>query len=307
MLKKLVSLTVAVLMIFSCMSVVVSADSALTETEPNDDLYTAQVIEPNASVSGTIAAPDLEADEPYMDVDAYKFTLTERSKITLTLTSSAITLLPVIASEDGEEGLTPEIDEGAETLPEEMVINGFLPKGTYYVVVMDVNFFAEGETPYSFTMTCESAVETLKYEDGVWKYYVGKNFSPETTLVKYKGVWFYVEDGIWNKTANTLTKYKDVWFYVKNGKWTSKPTTLVKYEGKWFYVKNGKWDRDAKTLVKYKGKWFYVKSGKWNKATTIVKYSGKKFYVKSGIAQLGFSGKKKISGQTYIIKNGKVV
>ena len=83
-------------------------------------------------------------------------------------------------------------------------------------------------------MTSESAVQTLKKEDGVWKYYVGDKFAPETTLVKYSGVWFYVEDGVWNKTATTLVKYEDKWFYVKNGKWSSEPTTLVKYKDKWY-------------------------------------------------------------------------
>ncbi|MBQ4130955.1 MAG: hypothetical protein IJD71_01270 [Clostridia bacterium] len=305
MLKKLVSFTVAVLLIFSCMSIVVSADSAIADIEPNDDIDKAQVIEPNASVSGVLAAPDLDADEPYMDIDVYKFTLKERSKITFTCSSNSITLIPTITDELGETALVPDIDLEMEELPDEYVIKEYLAKGTYYVVLLDI--FTEDETAYSFTMACESAVETLKYEKGVWKYYVGGKFAPETTLVKYKGTWFYVENGVWNKNATTLVKYEDQWFYVKSGKWTSKPTTLVKHKNKWFYIKNGKWASDAKTLVKYKGKWFYVKSGKWNKTTTIVKYSGKKFYVKDGIAQLSFSGKKKIGGQTYIIKKGKVV
>ncbi len=304
MLKKLLSFTVAIIMIFSCMSIVVSAE-AITDLEPNDDPEQAQVIESNCTVSGTLAAPDLEAEEPYVDLDVFKFVLTERSKIVLTLTSDTGTLIPIIGDENDEEGYMPEIDEEAEELPEEMVIDEYLKKGTYYIVLFDL--FAETENNYTFTITCESAVQTLKKEGGVWKYYVGANPSNETTLVKFKGVWFYVENGVWNKNANTLVKYEDTWFYVVDGKWTSKPTTLVKYKSKWFYIRNGKWDEDAKTLVKYKGKWFYVKNGKWAKVTDIVKYSGKKFYVKGGIAQLDFSGKKKINDQTYFIKNGKVV
>ena len=305
MLKKILSFTVAMMMIFGCMSVVASAQSdVITDIEPNDDLETAQAIDTNVTVEGVIAAPDLEAEEPYMDIDVFKFTVEERTKIVLTLTSSTKTLIPVISDEEGEDGYTPEIDDELEDFPEEYTIEAFLKKGTYYIVLFDM--FAEEETTYNFTMTSESAVQTLKKEDGVWKYYVGDKFAPETTLVKYSGVWFYVEDGVWNKTATTLVKYEDKWFYVKNGKWSSEPTTLIKYKDKWFYIKNGKWDRDAKTLVKYKGKWFYVKNGKWNKSTTIVKYKGKKFYVKGGIAQLDFSGKKKINGQTYYIKNGKV-
>lgn len=304
MLKKLLSFTVAIIMICSCMSIVASADT-ITDIEPNDDLAQAQVLEPNCSVSGTLAAPDLESDEPYVDLDVFKFVLTERSKITLTLTSSSGTLIPIIGNDNEEDGYMPEFDEDAEEFPSEMVINEYLKKGTYYIVLTDL--FAETETTYSFTMTSESAVQTLKKEDGVWKYYVGDKPSTETTLMKFNGVWFYVENGVWNKNATTLTKYEDEWFYVKNGKWTSKPTTLFKFKNKWFYIKNGKWDSDAKTLVKYSGKWFYVKNGKLARETAIVKYSGKKFYVKNGIAQLSFSGKKTINGQTYFIKKGKIV
>lgn len=304
MLKKLLSFTVAVVMIFSCMSIVVSAEG-ITDIEPNNDIDTAQVVEPNCTISGTIIATDLEADEPEIDIDVYEFTLTERSKIVLTLSSDSEFLIPMITDKDAEEIYMPDIDEEMEALPEEWVITEYLKKGTYYIVLSDI--FSETDVNYTFTMTCESAVQTLKLENGVWKYYVGSNPSSDTTLVKFKGVWFYVENGVWNKSATTLVKYEDTWFYVKNGKWTSKPTTLIKYKNKWFYIKNGKWAEDAKTLVKYKSKWFYVKNGKWSKETAVVKYSGKKFYVKGGIAQLNFSGKKKINGQTYIIKKGKIV
>jgi hypothetical protein len=305
MLKKLLSITLVAIMIFSCMSVVAYADTGVvTDLEPNDDELSAQVIEPNATVQGTLATPDLEADEPYMDMDVFKFTLAERSKVTLTLTSSSKTVIPVIMDMEGEEGLTPELDEELEDLPEEMFVEGYLPAGEYYVALFDL--FSETETTYKFTMTTKNAVQTLKKENGVWKYYVGGEFAAETTLFKYSGKWFYVKDGIWSSKVTTLAKYEDEWFYIKNGKW-AKETTLVKYSDKWFYIHNGKWDREAKTLVKYKGSWFYVKNGKWAKETDIVKYSGKKFYVKGGKAQLSFSGKKKIKGQTYYIKNGKVV
>jgi hypothetical protein len=70
MFKKLLSFTVALLLIFSCMSVVASAEG-ITDIEPNDEPATAQVIEPNASVSGVLPAPNLEAEEPYMDMDIY--------------------------------------------------------------------------------------------------------------------------------------------------------------------------------------------------------------------------------------------
>ena len=73
------------------------------------------------------------------------------------------------------------------------------------------------------------------------------------------------------------------------------------------YVIDGKWANKTTTLVKYNDVWFYVKKGKWAKDTIIFKYKGERFYVKKGKVDFSFSGKKKINGKTYKIKNGKVV
>ncbi|MBR2448386.1 MAG: leucine-rich repeat protein [Clostridia bacterium] len=174
------------------------------------------------------------------------------------------------------------------------------------------------------------AFETLIKTDGEnWNYYVNGIKRDHTTLVKYKNKWFYVENGVWKKTANTLVKHSGKWFYVtngvwdktvtdkvvtyknksfyiKNGKWDSSVNTLTKKNGEWLGIVNGKWDTSAKTLIKYKGNWFYVKNGEWCKKTAIVKYKGKRFYVKNGKVDFDYSGKKKIDGKTYKIKNGKV-
>ena len=308
MLKKLVSFTLALVMIMGCLSVTAFAESnVIDEIEPNDTVDTMQLIEPNVTVKGTLPAPNWESEDAMIDFDAFKFVLNERSKVVLTVTSSSKMVIPAMFNVDkpDDEGYAPEIDEDLEELPDEYVIDVYLEKGTYCIVMFDM--FAEDDVTYEFTLTAKNAVQTLKKEDGVWKYYVGGEFAVETTLFKYNGKWFYVEDGIWSSGVTTLAKHSGKWFYVKNGKWDAKTNTLIKYNGKWFYIKNGKWDTSAKTLFKFKGKWFYIKNGKWTKDTTIVKYSGKKFYVKGGFAQLDFTGKRKIDGQTYYIKNGKVV
>ncbi len=151
--------------------------------------------------------------------------------------------------------------------------------------------------------------ETLKKEeDGKWYYYCNDyKMYYSSTLIKHSGKWFYVSNGVWNKTVtDKIIKYKEKWFYIKNGKWNSNINTLVKKDGEWLGIVNGKWDSTAKTLVKYQGKWFYVNKGKWCKDTAIVKYKGKRFYVKNGKVDFDYSGKKKINGKTYKIKNGKV-
>ncbi len=170
----------------------------------------------------------------------------------------------------------------------------------------------------------------VKESDGKWYYYINEYKVYFNDFIKYKGVWFYIKNGVWDKSVtNRIISYKGKKFYIKNGKWNSNINTLVKidgewlgiesgkwdtstktlikYKGKWFYIENGKWDTSAKTLIKYKGKWFYIKNGKWCKDTAIVKYKGKRFYVKKGKIDFSYSGKKKIGGKTYKIKNGKVV
>lgn len=124
--------------------------------------------------------------------------------------------------------------------------------------------------------------ETLaKGSDGKWYYFIDGEKSNAQTLVKYKGKWLYVNNGVWDNKANLLVKYGGNWLYVKNGVWT-KDTTLVKHNGKYLYVKNGVWAKDT-TLIKYSGNWLYVKKGIWTKNTTLIKYGSNWLYVKNGV------------------------
>lgn len=190
--------------------------------------------------------------------------------------------------------------------------------------------------------------ETLKKDvDGKWYYYRGEYKIKTTTLIKYEGKWFYIDNGVWNKNASDLMCwYKGKIFYIKNGKWDKTANglmvvtpfgggkkqwtyivngkqydvkeDLVKYNGKWFYVVDGEWyglyayaewDTPSyiNTLFKKNGKWFAIIKGKWYKGEAIIKYEGKKFYVNNGFVQFKYSGKVKIDGKTYKIKKGKMV
>ncbi|MBQ4119758.1 MAG: leucine-rich repeat domain-containing protein [Clostridia bacterium] len=149
--------------------------------------------------------------------------------------------------------------------------------------------------------------ETLfKRIDNYWYHCIDRVRTYETTLFKYKGKWFYVENGIWQTKATTLVKYKGKWFGVVNGKWNSSTNTLIKYKGKWFYIKNGKWDSSIETLTKYKGKWFYIKNGKWDSSVTkFFKYKGKTFYIKNGKWDSSIITLIEYKGKTRYVKNGK--
>ena len=197
------------------------------------------------------------------------------------------------------------------------------------------------------TLTLDKTPTLKKDTDGKWYYYEGDYKIYKTTLVKYEGKWFYVKNGVWDKTAtDIMCWYKGKQFYIKNGKWDKKanglmiiyydywvkpewtyvlngkkydkPKDLVKYNGKWFYVVDGiwyglygyaEWDQPSNinTLFKKNGKWFAIIKGKWYKGKAIIKYSDKKFYVNNGFVQFDYSGKVKVDGKTYKIKNGKVV
>lgn len=172
------------------------------------------------------------------------------------------------------------------------------------------------------------AYTIIKYK-GKWFGVVdGKWNSSVNTLVAYKCNWFYIKNGKWDSSAETLTKYNGKWFYIKNGKWDKTATKFFKYNGKTFYIKNGKWDSSITSLIAYKDKMRYVKNGKWNKSKAIVRYKpkyveiidgvyiasselkgykGERYYVNNGYVQSNFSGRVKVDGKTYKIKNGKVV
>ncbi len=146
--------------------------------------------------------------------------------------------------------------------------------------------------------------ELRKIGSKYYYYYDGYR-SKDSALVKHGGKWFYVKNGVWDKTVTGFVKYENKWFYVKGGKWNA-INDLVKYQGKWFYISGGKWDKKLDTLHKKNGKFFAVVDGKWYKGKAIIRFKGKSFYVNNGFAQLGFSGKVKIGTSTYTIKKGKV-
>ncbi len=170
----------------------------------------------------------------------------------------------------------------------------------------------------------------IKY-NGKWFYIINGKWNSAVNGVKYyRGKYFYVKNGKWDKTKTGFLKQKkynrDYYYYIKNGKWDQN-TQILKYKGTTYYIKNG--IRTTYTgLLKYNGRWAYFKDGKWSKENAIVRYIPKKvkikkgvyirsyylegykgelFYVNNGYAQLDFTGKVRVNGKTYNIKNGIVV
>lgn len=153
--------------------------------------------------------------------------------------------------------------------------------------------------------TVQAAKTGLYHEENGWNYYEDGEWSNATTLVKYNGSWWYVEDGSINFDAETLVKYNGSWWYVHDGKVDFNARTLVKYNGIWWYVNAGKIDFNSSTLVKYGDSWFYVSGGQvgWN-ASGYCSYNGDDYYVRNGVVDFGaasgaYSGSDNYSSSSY--------
>ena len=108
---------------------------------------------------------------------------------------------------------------------------------------------------------CITASDLRKESDGNWYYYENGQKTKITSLVQYKGIWFYIENGVWRKDLTTLVSHKGKDYYIKEGKWVQ-DTTIVKHNGELFYVKAGKVAQDFSGKVKIDNKTYKIKDGK---------------------------------------------
>ena len=145
-------------------------------------------------------------------------------------------------------------------------------------VPIDLNIFNKT------TVEAATGKNGLYHEGNDWNYYVDDNIATVTTLVKYNGSWWYVNNGKVDFSARTVVKYNGSWWYVENGKVDFSANTVAKYNGSWWYIKNGKIDFSASnTLVKYNGSWWYIKNGRIDfSSRTLCKYNGSWWFVEGG-------------------------
>ena len=164
-------------------------------------------------------------------------------------------------------------------------------------------------------------------EDGKIYYYLDGEKQNITDLVKIDGVWYYINEGVWDTSIDTLHKINGKWFlikggiwkattgleeykgktfYVVGGKWKSDVTDLKWIDGKWYYIQYGKWNQSIDTLHKINGKWFLIKKGIWNKTTGLVDYQGKTFLVNGGKWDSSVNTLYKQGSKYLAIKSGKV-
>jgi C1A family cysteine protease/glucan-binding YG repeat protein len=137
---------------------------------------------------------------------------------------------------------------------------------------------------------------------------VDKSYS---NLVDYNGAWFYVHNGKidWKYTTLSQVNNKGTWYYVKNGQIDWSYTGLYQYNGTWYYIEKGRLNWSYSNLVTYNGSWFYVHNGKidW-KYTTLsqVNNKGTWYYVKNGQIDWSYTGLYQYYGTWYYIDKGKL-
>ncbi len=126
------------------------ATTAIEETEPNDSLREAMKIVP-----GVVLAGGVTRNEKMVDVDYYKLTITEKSKISVTARSVS-SILSVAVTKDGKKVLAGD-NEGLLNKADRYYIYAAeteLEAGTYYIVVA-LSEENTSKTPYFLTVTTE--------------------------------------------------------------------------------------------------------------------------------------------------------
>ncbi len=125
---------------------------------------------------------------------------------------------------------------------------------------------------------------------GEWYYVVGSKVQYGFTgLADYSNSsgWWYITNGVVDRTVNTVAKNKNGWYYVLSGKVQKNFTGLADYKNAsgWWYITNGKVDRTFTGVAENKNGAYYIKDGK---------------------VQQSFTGTVTIGEDTYSVVNGKV-
>ncbi len=175
-----------------------------------------------------------------------------------------------------------------------------------------------------------------------WYYILNNKVQYDFTgLANYSNAsgWWYITNGVVDRSVTTVAKNKNGWYYVKNGKvdksytgfatnsngsWYVKSgkvsktvngvykdsTGAIGAKNEWYYVLKNKVQYDFTGLANYRNSsgWWYITNGKVDRTFTgIATNKNGTYYLKNGKVQQSFSGSVKIDGKTYQIKNGKVV
>ncbi|MDO4608375.1 MAG: hypothetical protein Q4B40_04200 [Clostridia bacterium] len=257
-------------------------DNSFNEAENNNLLSTANRIYSDYTVSGSLTTSD---------IDYYKFTLTEKSDVSLVAISSVGTSMAVLldAYEEVIDGVYfDEYDSNSSTYSG--TLTATLESGTYYWAFFDNDDYASS---YRFYFLIEPVEEyTLKLgwnEDssGNWIYvtkFEGEYYYYAINWRKIDGKWYYFDqynDGI---MVTGWQKIDGVWYYFKSS--GAMVTGWQKIGGVWYYFKSG--GAMVTGWQKIGGKW-YAFNNSGAMLTGWVTDSSRWFYCNSsGVMQTGW-------------------
>ena len=301
--KKFLSFILAVIIIASFCIIPASAavgDNSFTENESNNYMDYANIIYNDYTVSGEVYGTD---------IDHFQFTITRRSKITITTIAEyrSCFMAGIFNSSDSCLAASLFTNYGSITGDPLYSLNVTLDPGTYYYIIFNEDstrltniytFYFEYEPLYSththsYSNSCDAICNTCGATRTVVSHYYSNNNDTNCNVCgknSYPG-------------GNTLVYENGKYYHVINRQKVN-DTTLVNYNGQWWYVKNGIVDFKANTLVYYNKQYFHVSGGKWVKDNTLVNYNGKWWYVNNGILNFSYTGKVAYGGKWYNVKNG---
>ena len=158
--KKIFSVLLVVIMLFSVFSVTASADvgdNSYRESENNNDFYYADVLYDDYTVSASVSG---------YDVDVYTFYLSQRSTVSLVCVADYNVLMMGLfdSSEEILKGYKTSYSNGAYSLS--MLVT--LPAGRYYVVFLNDDYYSSSNG-YMFYYTYTSTSHTHSYSSEVTK------------------------------------------------------------------------------------------------------------------------------------------
>jgi len=212
------------------------------ETEPNNDINTAQKIEPNAKdINGFISVND--------NIDVYKVQVAKNGLFLFDFESKINNVNFELSDDKGSILFYRELEKYyEEEVPNLTYLKGLTP-GTYYIKINKVE-----QSTGSYKIKVKSYVKDgwNKLDNGDYVYYEAAKNSLKTGWLQYQGGWYYLNpEGI---MQTGLSAIKGQFYYFnKSG---AMQTGWVNAYGTWYYFTAGGAAKEG--WLKQGSNWYYI-------------------------------------------------
>lgn len=212
------------------------------EIEPNNDISTAQKIEPNAKdINGFISVND--------NIDVYKVEVAKNGLYLFDFESKINNVNFELSDDKGSILFYRELEKYyEEEVPNSTYLKGLTP-GTYYLKINKVE-----QSTGSYKIKVKSYVKDgwNKLDNGDYVYYEAAKNSLKTEWIQYQGGWYYLNpEGI---MQTGLSEIKGQFYYFnKSG---AMQTGWVNAYGTWYYFTAGGAAKEG--WLKQGSNWYYI-------------------------------------------------